>query len=147
MIKKVEKRVVEQEIYVASDGKEFYSERECRRHERRLLIRAAENTVESLPQFSAEFRPSVLYDYALEWRWYFVSTVEELEAIKTALYDGNAYVIEDLQPDIPCWIFCKFNDEEGSARIEGTLKNLVEKMDRFKSEILEMVNKYEEERK
>lgn len=104
---KTEKRVVETYVttYTAEDGKEFFSEGECKAYERDIKIK-------ELKEKAEQFEIKDLYGtYPLdvdgqqindnhEYKWYKISSEEDLK-ILSGLYDEN-FVYPITETDIVC---------------------------------------------
>lgn len=136
-----EKKVTVSEVrtvYVAFDGKEFYSEPDCRSYEAAISEVKAKEVAEKLPQFS--LAPSWA-DPDVGWEWYFASCKEDLDAVRAYLYCDDAYAHEYEPPAYPCWLAFSV-EEDGYGCVEGTLEQVLSALDDFRAGVAEMVKKF-----
>lgn len=141
------KEIVEQFVdcrvyFKAVDGKVFSTREACLEHERSLDIEAVKKTVEKLPHFSCS--PEWI-DRDCSWEWYFVSNQEELDAVRTTLYNTDATAHEYEVASFPRWLaFSVYVDGYGS--VEGTKAQVFDKLKDFKLEVNENIRKFKEEK-
>ena len=103
---KKEKKLVEQEIttYIATDGEEFDTERDCKKHEARLrhkqLIEKAEKL--RIKDLDGKFPidDNALPYFENYFIWYKVETIEDFKVIENA-YD-NKLEAPEIYPEIIC---------------------------------------------
>lgn len=119
---------VERRIYISDDGQEFETADDCLRHERNRAEQNAWAIVDKLPHFS--YSPDWI-DCDYGWEWYYVSTDEELDAVREVLFNDDSSAYEYTPPAYPCWICCS-NDSNGYGRIEGTVEQVFDALDELK---------------
>lgn len=116
---KKEKRLVEQEttVYIAMDGEEFCTKRDCERHEsmlrRKSLIEKAEKL--RIKDLDGKFP---IDDNALPYEgnhfiWYKVGSVDDYEAVDNAY--GNHVDYPDVMPEIVCVESCGIEEYDGDV--------------------------------
>ncbi|HBK69388.1 MAG TPA: hypothetical protein DDZ91_12155 [Firmicutes bacterium] len=82
-----------EKIYIAQDGKEFEYESECRKYEDLLLC---EKSIEGIPCVNCNYQ---------EWgRWYYISSQEEFEALKS-------YIQKALQHNTATQFIGEYNND------------------------------------
>ena len=101
-MKEIVERVVDVKTFFrAVDGKVFSTREACLEHERALNIEAVKKAVEKMPHFSC--CPEWI-DPDYSWEWYLVSSQEELDAVRTVLYNTDATAHEYEAKKFPCWL-------------------------------------------
>lgn len=131
----IEKKVTvseERTIYVAFDGVEFTSKKDCKAYEASVKAAAAQKVVDNLPGFicSPDWG-----DCDSPWAWYYLSSQEELDAVFTTLYNEDASANEYKAAAFPCWLAFYVN-ESGYGYVVGTLKQVVETLNAFRDEVM-----------
>lgn len=141
MKEKIEKVTLEKHLYIADDGKEFLTKEGCLSYENDLTKSRAQDIVNRIPHFvySPEWETS---DYS--WDWYFVSNQMELDAVRAVLYNYEAAAHEFEAPSFPCWLAFT-SDCDGYGFVEGTLEQVLEKLNTFGLDIRKMALKIEED--
>ena len=86
---------VERRIYISDDGQEFETADDCLRHERNRAEQNAWAIVDKLPHFS--YSPDWI-DCDYGWDWYYVSTDEELDAVREVLFNDDSSAYEYTPP-------------------------------------------------
>lgn len=127
----VEQVVKYRTFFRATDGRVFSSKDDCLRHERYLSVESAEEIVKKLPHFHC-FPEWLDRDYS--WKWYFVSSQEELDAVRTVLYNADAVAHEYEAESFPCWLAFSY-DDNGNGLVEGSKDQVIDRLEAFKSEL------------
>lgn len=102
---KVVERVVErkEKVYVASDGREFFSEGECEAYEFRILYDEAQKAVSQIPKASCN--PPGDSGYDRSYRLYYVRNADELDAVKQYEFTNPDAAGHEFEPkSYPCWV-------------------------------------------
>lgn len=106
---KTEKRTVEIEetIYIAEDGKEFSSEKECIEYEEELKVKELKAIVDKLEV--AKFHELYPLDTCglcigenKEYNWYKVNNNNELNTLERYYNKGETYLEQERFPEIVC---------------------------------------------
>lgn len=94
----------EKTVYVAKDGQEFSTARDCLRHEIDLSRVSAEERRKKLPTFT--FTPPFEHDQGNNWAYYYVQSEADIAAIIEAEMDIDAVSDSwwDTRPEFPCWV-------------------------------------------
>lgn len=117
--------------FEAVDRKVFETKEECLQYERFLAVEAAEKITKKLPHFYC-FPEWLDRDYT--WEWYFVSSQEELNAVRTVLYNPDAVAHEYEATSFPCWLAFSY-DDAGNGLVEGSKDQVIDSLEAFKFEI------------
>ena len=89
--------------YVADDGAEFSTKRECGEHEWAMKQADADNYAGKLAHFDQELPFNSGYEDS--WTWYYVKSQRDLEAVILANYCEDCEAAHDYkQESYPCWI-------------------------------------------
>lgn len=138
MTEKVVTVAEERTVYVASDGREFSSKKECREHEENLTKRCFRDVVEKLPCFSLSLPVT---DEPCRWVWYYISSVVELSVVRCCLFDTNVCSSPwDYEPtQYPCWL-CFVLEGNHSGTILGTPEEVSSLMTHFTTRLNELVD-------
>ena len=130
-----EKKVIEQVIttYIADNGKEFKTEKECVDYEQLLLRKELENRLNSIKQ--ANCIPPVA-DSDHDYVWFYITKQEDIDTIESYYNSISSY--NDVEIDIkhfPSW----YGIEEGcdsEAWVLGTLEE-------YKTNVVKMLEHIE----
>ena len=137
-IRKEERVVVnEYKKYIAEDGKEFDTKRECQNYELDLAIEKAE---EKTKQFiiDVDITPLTLYDDFRECdtKWYKVNSIDDLETVKEyySLKSGDEYGYNVYSfPAIVC--IADYDDYYDVYTLENIMKQTEGFFDKFNIKI------------
>lgn len=135
----VEKIVDYRTCFKAVDGKVFSTRDACLEHEKALNIEAVRELVEKLPHFSC--CPEWI-DPDYSWEWYLVSSREELDAVRTVIYNTDATAHEYEANKFPRWIAFSF-DADGYGQVEGDLEQVFDRLQAFECEVNKWVMRIE----
>lgn len=135
---KEEKKVIEQvtNIYIADDGKEFKTQKECEKYENNLLLVQLEEKAMAIKHIS--FTP-VLVDNDHEYKWFYVTNQEELNAIQD--YYNNSYPSYGINYEdivFPEWVGIE-EGYDGDIWEAGTLT-------RYQNNVLKMVEHFNKQK-
>lgn len=119
---KIEKRVIEKEVYIAADGSEFDDKELCERYEDGAMLTWANDHLRSLPSFSAD--PPAC-DYYADYSWVRLDSNEDLVALKYAEFQPDSIAHDYTVPCYPCWVLYHV-DDNGDGYISGTVDELEE---------------------
>lgn len=120
-------------IYVADDGMEFNSKTQCAEHENALKQYAAEKKIRELPCFELYPPGAGGHEDDDTYAWYRVSSEEELENLKTALYCDDCSANEFELFAYPAWVLA-VTDGEGYGWMQ-TYDDYIEEMRRHLAEL------------
>lgn len=139
------KEIVEQIVdyrtfFKAVDGKVFSTREACLEHERSLNIEAVKKAVANMPHFSCS--PEWI-DSDFSWEWYFVSSQEELDAVRTVLYNTDATAHEYEAVSFPCWLAFSV-DADGYGFVGGSKDQVFDSLEAFRMEVNEKILEGEE---
>lgn len=139
-MKEIVERIVDyRTCFKAVDGKAFSTKEACLEHERALNIEAVKKMVEKMPHFSSS--PEWI-DPDYSWEWYLVSSQEELDAIRTVLYNTDATAHEYEAVSFPCWLAFSF-DADGYGQVEGNLEQVFDRLQVFEYEVNKWIMRIE----
>lgn len=136
-------KTVQKKQYVADDGSIFNDPDACRIHEEDIRRRDLIDLVNKLPSFrhTPEFVDS---DYT--WEWYLVSSEKDLNIVKEYLEVDNDSFSMSFKPDsYPVWIVVSECDLDGCSQIEGTVKNIIEKLHEYENDLVRLIEEKEKE--
>lgn len=136
-------KTVQKKQYVADDGAVFNDPDACRIHEEDIRRRELIDLVNKLPFFrhTPEFVDS---DYT--WEWYLVSSEKDLNIVKEYLeVDGDSFSMAFKPDSYPAWVAVSECDLDGSSQIEGTVKNIVEKLHEYEKDLVRLIEEKEKE--
>lgn len=117
---KVVERVAEkkEKIYVASDGREFFSEGECVAYEFRILYDEARKVVGQIPK--ARCNPPGDSGYDRSYMLYYVRNADELDAVKQYEFTNSEASGYEFEPkSYPCWIRTSADVDTGCGEIDS----------------------------
>lgn len=131
---KVKEAQATYKVYVADDGEEFGSEKECRDYEDGIAQEKAEAEVEKLPQFFADHPYNPGHDDDPEWRWLYLRSQQDLDNVKAAFYCRDCTARSYEIKAFPCWVLATI-DEDGYGQLV-TFDEFVEDQDGFVTSLL-----------
>lgn len=135
----VEKVVDYRTCYKAVDGAVFSTREACLSHEKSLDMEKAKKVTEGIPHFSCS--PEWI-DSEYSWEWYLVSNQEELDAIRTVLYNTDATAHEYEAVSFPCWLAFSV-DGEGYGFVEGSTDQVFDSLRVFEYEVNKWIMRIE----
>lgn len=119
---RIEKRktIIESDVYIAADGREFDDRDSCEQYENDVLFDLARERIRGLPQFSME--PPAC-DYYADYTWIRLESEEDLAALKLAEFQLDSVAHGYNAPGFPCWVLYH-TDDCADGYITGTLNEL-----------------------
>lgn len=138
IVKNVQKRQ-----YVADDGSVFNDPDSCRIHEKEARRNEVVALVKKIPYFrhTPEFVDS---DYT--WEWYRVSSDDDLNIVKEYCWVNEDSFSHDFKPgSYPAWVAVSKCDFYGDCQVEGTMKDIVEKLHEYENDLIQLIESKEEE--
>lgn len=103
---KAEKRTVEQDVFIATDGTEFISRSECKAYEKQLERDKCTEIVRALPTVPDMIQGS---DDNLTRQFYFVTNGNELNDLIKFLFNEDAIANEFFTEEYPIWVLCTWD--------------------------------------
>lgn len=138
---RIKKVTTEVKTYIAFDGKQFTDRRVCEDYEKAITMAKRRKAFDAIPKF--EYAPP--FDSGdTVWRWMYVSTMEQFNAIREVLFDSDAsgYEYEPDEEKFPCWLLFH-NDEYGMGDVDGTIGDVGAAMTDYLLKVGERFQQYE----
>ena len=96
--------------YIADDGTQFDYKEQCIQYEKNNTVFASEVRMGKLPHFYAD---PLFGDIDYNFMWYYVSSEDDVNDIKIALFDDDAAAWEFEWHDYPCWVLAYYCEGAG----------------------------------
>lgn len=123
---------VEQTVYIACDGTEFRNGPACKQYEEWIEQLSAQEVVDGIPKFDCN--PEFEHDYENTWKFVYVRTAEELDALKKVYFiddaAANGYSFDSIRNNAPCWILM-FVADGGYGEFLGTITEVKRMFSRY----------------
>lgn len=136
-------KTVQKKQYVADDGSVFNDADSCRLHEEEIRRNKIIGLVNKIPYFrhTPEFVDS---DYT--WEWYRISSDDDLNIVKEYCEVDEDSFSHDFKPDTyPVWVAVSKCDFDGACQVEGTMKDIVEKLHEYENDLIQLIESKEKE--
>lgn len=131
-------------VYIADDGKEFPTKSSCIDYENVVRRMNALGRIADLPHFGLYAPGAGNFDDDPTWTWYKISSEEDLDDIKVALYCNDASANEFETDVYPTWVLAVV-DDMGYGWIE-TYDDYIEEVRSHIAELDARIEKYKVEK-
>lgn len=80
------------------------------------------------------------------WEWYLVSSNDDLNIVKEYCEVNEDSFSQDFEPDsYPAWVAVSKCDFDGAYQVEGTVKDIVEKLHEYENDLIQLIESKEKE--